>query len=402
MRFDLVFEGGGAKGMVFVGALQEFIAQGHNLGRLLGTSAGAITATFLAAGYTPSEMLEALAEKDETGRPVFAAFLGRPRPLTPEEAAASMTKATLDKIDFTFLPEIVEHQFDRLVLSLMGKDAFAHFFSFIERGGWFSADAFTNWLQRKLDQGNAFGRARRFSEMTLLDYYFATGTDLSLIAADTTDRRMLVLNHITAPLCPVVAAVRMSMSLPFVWQEVVWQQEWGLYLGISLTGHRIVDGGLLSNFPIELFISRDPHVTGIMGPTTSAGVLGMLIDESLPVHNAPAEVHSADGLDLGALAVPGRIRDLVDTATQAHDKMIIDSFRDYVCRLPAKGYRTTEFDMTDQRREALVRAGREAMRRYFTRAAQQAAGREGLDSERVPAETPQETADRLARNILGP
>ena len=29
MKFDLVFEGGGAKGIVFVGAVQEFEAQGH-------------------------------------------------------------------------------------------------------------------------------------------------------------------------------------------------------------------------------------------------------------------------------------------------------------------------------------------------------------------------------------
>ena len=41
---DLVFEGGGAKGMVFVGALQELLEDAkYAFGRLLGTSAGAIT-----------------------------------------------------------------------------------------------------------------------------------------------------------------------------------------------------------------------------------------------------------------------------------------------------------------------------------------------------------------------
>lgn len=38
MNYDLVFEGGGAKGMVFVGACQEFFNRGHSFGRLLGTS----------------------------------------------------------------------------------------------------------------------------------------------------------------------------------------------------------------------------------------------------------------------------------------------------------------------------------------------------------------------------
>ena len=42
MKYDLVFEGGGAKGIVFVGACAEFFNRGHSFERLLGTSAGAI------------------------------------------------------------------------------------------------------------------------------------------------------------------------------------------------------------------------------------------------------------------------------------------------------------------------------------------------------------------------
>jgi NTE family protein len=38
---------------------------------------------------------------------------------------------------------------------------------------------------------------------------------------------------------------------------------------------------------------------------------------------------------------------------------------DKVCRLPAKGYGTTEFDMTPERREALVAAGRAAMKKFL-------------------------------------
>lgn len=77
MRFDLVFEGGGAKGMVFVGALQAFEAAGHTPGRLLGTSAGAITATLMAAGYSAEELLAVISERDGE-RPVFATFMGLP------------------------------------------------------------------------------------------------------------------------------------------------------------------------------------------------------------------------------------------------------------------------------------------------------------------------------------
>ena len=77
-QFDLVFEGGGAKGSVFVGALEVFNAAGHTAARLVGTSAGAITATLLAAGFTPAEMLSAVNEQLEDGRPRFASFMDVP------------------------------------------------------------------------------------------------------------------------------------------------------------------------------------------------------------------------------------------------------------------------------------------------------------------------------------
>jgi predicted acylesterase/phospholipase RssA len=106
MKYDLVFEGGGAKGMAFVGACEEFFRRGHTFDRLLGTSAGAITATLLTAGYTPKEMLEALVEK-EGGKSVFTGFIGPPLPFTDEEIATNATRRVLDGVDFTFVSEVV-------------------------------------------------------------------------------------------------------------------------------------------------------------------------------------------------------------------------------------------------------------------------------------------------------
>lgn len=365
MQYDLVFEGGGAKGMVFVGALQELEARGHTFGRLLGTSAGAITATFVAAGFAVQEMLDALNEKDARGVPIFQQFLGRPGPFSREEIENSATRIALETINVPGVPERVEQSLDRVILYLLARDQFAHVFSFIERGGWFSADAFLKWAQAKLDQAAPNGKPRNYSGLTFAEFHRATGRELSLVAADTTDHRMLVLNHRTAPGVPVVWGMRMSMSLPMVWQEVIWQKEWGNYLGQPLAGHRIVDGGLLSNFPIELFLSSDPHVTAIMGHRTSDGVMGLLIDESLPVTEDDRLAAPAPP-GLSALPPAARIMGLVDTATQAHDKMVIEAFEQFVCRLPARGYQTTEFDMSDARRSALVAAGQQAMAEHFS------------------------------------
>lgn len=373
MKFDLVFEGGGAKGMVFVGAMEIFEGEGCEFGRLLGTSAGAITATCLAAGFNSQEMRRALAETVD-GKPVFAQFMGTPKPFSEQDIQDSAIRAFLESIDLPLLPNFLEHKLDQQILHALATGTrFRHLFSFVERGGWYAADAFLDWIRGKLDEiyikqiqsGTLEAQSQAFSAMNLHDFYQATGRDLTLIASDISAERMLVLNHHTAPHCPVVWATRMSMSVPLLWQEVVWQPEWGAYRDQDINGHAIVDGGLLSNFPIELFVSDEKPVTDVMGSARSGNVLGFLIDESLPVKGAPEKDTSSTTFDFSKLRTVQRIHGLLNTATLAHDRAIIEAFEHMVVRLPAKGYGTTEFDMTPARQQALLEAGRSEMRRYF-------------------------------------
>jgi NTE family protein len=186
-----------------------------------------------------------------------------------------------------------------------------------------------------------------------------------MVVSDTASQDMRVLNHRTAPDVPVANVVRMTMSIPFVWQEVIWQESWGSYLGQSLKDHVFVDGGLLSNFPLEYLTDNTPDVTAVMGtpPTEEAGIIGFLVDETLEVPNAPAPAATDDSHYESR--VLNRVRKLVDTMTGAHDKRVMAAHADKVCRLPAKGYGTTEFDMTPERREALVAAGRAAMKKFL-------------------------------------
>jgi predicted acylesterase/phospholipase RssA len=365
MQYDLVFEGGGAKGMVFIGALQELERRGHTYGRLLGTSAGSIVATFTAAGYDVTEMLEALSEKDAVGTPVFKTFLGKPPAFPPEEVENSTIRNVLELITLSYIPDLIESRFDRFILDLLSREQFSNIFSFLERGGWYTADNLLAWARRKLDSGTFNGKPRQMSGLTLGEFYDVTGTELSLIAADTTSYRKFVLNHNTSPDLPIVWAMRMSMSVPLVWQEVVWKPEWGTYMGHDVAGHRIVDGGLLSNFPIQLFISNSKYVTDIMGPKISPGVLGLLIDEKLVVPGMEPPTPEPDELQLTTLPLTSRIMNLINTVTKAHDKMLIDAYEQFVCRLPAKGYGTMEFDMSDARRDALIEGGRQALDAYF-------------------------------------
>ena len=369
MKYDLVFEGGGAKGAVFVGALQALEKHQHTVGRVVGTSAGAITATFVAAGYSSQLMLTAVKEKLPDGKPRFSSFMDDPGSFSEDEIANSLSFLLFNSIDVPRIPDFIERHLDRMIFEvLLQSPIYRHLFSFVEQGGWYAGNKFLEWIREKLNQIDP-----GLGDTSLAEFNARTGKDLSLVGSDITDRNMLVLNHRTAPECPIIWAVRMSMSVPFAWQEVIWQPEWGNYLGRDISGHRIVDGGLLSNFPIAYLVSNDAEVVAAMGPQpASPKVLGFLIDEGLPVSGSGEPPKAASKLppqlaqvDLKEFELVQRISNLVDTVMSGHDKIIIDAYKDFVVRLPAKSYQTMEFDMSDARMDALIAAGRATTEAYF-------------------------------------
>ena len=359
-QFDLVFEGGGAKGSVFAGALEVFFAAGHKPSRLVGTSAGAITATLLAAEYTPAEMLAAVNEQ-LNGKPRFASFMDVPveAEFDPTLRADCQFQNILSAIDLPGVPDWLEKRADAVLLDrLLAHPHFRQLFGFVECGGLFSGHMFIEWLNEKLES-HKIPRGCTLGQMNA-----AKGCDLSLVVSDTTNQEMLVLNHRTAPDVPVAMAVRMSMSIPFVWREVVWHKEWGSYCGIDKTDARIVDGGVLSNFAIDLVACTDERIKKLMGDDTDPAAslnLGMLIDEGISVPGIDAKPVREN-----PLRTVRRIQRMVDTMSGARDHALLKEYSDQVCRLPAKGYGTTEFDMPKTKIDALVEAGRCAMRAHLT------------------------------------
>jgi predicted acylesterase/phospholipase RssA len=321
----------------------------------------------VAAGYTSAESLAAIAERLPDGRSRFASFLETP---TIDEQAlnqGNMRKWLVTELDNPAIPNLIEPVVDHLIQGLVSREPMRHLISLLMWGGWYSGDGFMSWLREKLDAGG-----RNLSGTTMEEFNERTGRDLSVVASDVTGAEMLVLNHRTAPTLPTVWAVRMSMGCPFAWPEVIWQPEWGTYRGRDLSGHRVVDGGLLSNFPIKLMLSSDEYIDEIMGQNSaSENVIGFLIDENLPVPGAEAQPEKSstfqnmyERMDLVQEMI-WRIRGLADTVLSAHDKFISEKDQKFVCRLPAKGFGTLEFDMPDERMDAILRAGEAAMDAYF-------------------------------------
>src|SRR5262245_20061678 len=136
--FDLVFEGGGAKGIAFVGALEVLADKGHHAARYIGTSAGAITATLCAAGYSPQEMMTAILEKQADGKPRFSSFMDIPAAadFSPELRQNNLTMEALKDIDLPLVPARTEERIDEFLINqLVANRTYSRLFSFIECGG---------------------------------------------------------------------------------------------------------------------------------------------------------------------------------------------------------------------------------------------------------------------------
>lgn len=360
----MAFEGGGAKGAVFIGAIAALEDRGYTPRRLVGTSAGAVMAALVAAGYRADELADALGERMPDGTSRMATFLDVPDDFSAHELERSAVQRLFDRVDLPLIPAATEARIERgLLRGMLGVGAFRALFSLLERGGMFAGDRLHAWLIERLD-----ARRPGLGHAGFAALAHHAGRDLSITVSDTTGEEMLVLNARTAPAFPVAWAVRASMAIPLVFQEVVWQPAWGPYRGRDLSGHVLIDGGVLSNFPFHLLTSDLDEIRDIMGPHDPAGVpnLGLLIDERLPVEGQPPADPSlmASVIELPPLR---RVTRLMETVLNAHDRAVIEASlaMGEICRLPAGGYGALEFGMSEPRRRALIEAGRRATVAYL-------------------------------------
>jgi NTE family protein len=221
---DGVFEGGGVKGIALVGALEA--AEEAGIARwvnVAGTSAGAIIASLLAVGHTPSQLRSIL---EATNYAKFADYGWGGKYLGGARNA------------------------------LRGR-------------GLCPGTAFTDWLAERFSQSPlgkpdpTFADVRRDLPPELTDEERARARyRLRVIASDISEGRMLVLpddiegyqdeegRPLTADSLPIARAVRMSMSFPYFFEPVMLRR--------NGQAHLIVDGGLLSNFPVFLFDGDKP------------------------------------------------------------------------------------------------------------------------------------------------
>lgn len=301
MKADGVFEGGGVKGIGLVGALcyaeKEKKISWQNVA---GTSAGAIVAALVASGHSSDEI-----------------------------------KDVMYNLDF---PSIKDEGFlDKLWVP--GKTL-----SLLLEKGIYEGDFIERFMREQLMKKGVltFGDLKIKGETNPRYIY-----RLNVIASDISRGRLLVLPRdikdygLDPDRLEVARAVRMSMSIPVFFEPVA--------IDFIRGGQRrksyIVDGGILSNFPVWLFdCPEEPP-----WPT-----FGFRLVE--PGNGEPRKINNI----IDFLAA------MVSTMIEAHDERHVQdaNFRRTIS-IPTMGIGTTEFNITPERKDLIFRSGYNAAREFF-------------------------------------
>jgi NTE family protein len=211
---NLVLEGGGVKGVAYPGALQVLQSEGilPKIDKVAGTSAGSIVAALIALGYSPGDI-----------------------------------QALMFDVDFK--------QFED-GSTLGGPERFFRKF------GWFKGDYFLEWMQCRVNEQTGNPNAT-FADLHKDRSKFK---DLFVLSTDLSRRRSQVFSFDTSPDLPVAQAVRASMSIPLFFEGYTLDDD--LFGDIGERGQKqdlFVDGGVLDNYPIELFDQNgvNPQTLGL-------------------------------------------------------------------------------------------------------------------------------------------
>lgn len=186
---NIIFEGGGVKGISFCGAIYELEKKNilQHFIRYAGSSAGAITATLLAIGYNASEIRKI-------------------------SMSIKYHKFLDDKRGFI-------------------RDAY----NLLSDYGICSGEYFYKLIGKLIKQKT------NNSDYTFKNLYDNLHKELVITGTDLSNMTTQYYNHNSCPDMPIRDAVRISMSIPY------------LFIPLESNGCFLVDGGTINNYPIQVF-----------------------------------------------------------------------------------------------------------------------------------------------------
>lgn len=317
---DAIFEGGGVRGLAFLGALRCCNDLGIRWRKLAGTSAGAITAAVLATDLSMDDLEQLLGDLDYS---IFLTQKNSPLILNGDPADDLQSPA------WTLLFLTVSRQ--------MGE---------------YSAQPFRQWLEATLGKGHL----HTFADVKKI----VKERELKVVISNLTRGEMLVLpddlrrqdsadsdalyQQLRLPNpedFSVAEAVRLSMSIPLFFEPG------------KLGNDLIVDGGILSNFPLWIYDKQSVGSTPAMPRWFTFGF--RLVDtgiESQVKINTPLSMLAA------------MFRTMMKARDRYHQREM-DKGRVINIDVSEAGVTTTDFNLDGDRKAKLYRLGYLSTKRFF-------------------------------------
>ena len=259
---NLVLRGGGAKGISYGAALEQYQLSGYldGLKRIAGSSAGALTATCLACGVSASQFDKIDSEqlfksaastylKDIQNIYPDLKFAASKGVLTGLSAVRTVDTSTAERVHSFLTEHFKTPAFQKRLLQLVDEHTDDQNFA---------ADV-TQRLLRLMEKPN-FDQSRQdklitFRDLSLL-HQLAPDTfkELTLTAWDPDKKCTVYFDKDKTPDIPLCYAARSSMSFPVAFKPVA------MDIGDGQGTRTQIDGGVGSNLPVEVFEppSADP------------------------------------------------------------------------------------------------------------------------------------------------
>ena len=308
-KCDLVLEGGGVKGIGLVGAVSVLEEAGYSVQRVAGTSAGAIVGALVAAGTPAARLAEIMAGLD------WRRFQDR----TLVDRIPVIGQALSLAFDKGLYEGRYLHQWLTEQLAERGVRTFGD----LE-------------ITQEQDPGSALPPQKRYRLAVIVSD--VTCGLMRTFPADY-DRYGLAAGDV-----PVADAARASASIPFFFEPVTLD---------DVQARRkvlLVDGGMLSNFPVEVFDRRD-------GRPPRWPTFGIKLSAQGPATPPGCEVRGPASLGLALL------KTLIGHTDRAHlnDPDVVER----TIFVDTDGVQATDFDLDRATADLLYQNGRTAARKFL-------------------------------------
>ncbi|WP_446899654.1 patatin-like phospholipase family protein [Clostridium sp. LBM24168] len=295
MKIDVVFDGGGVKAIGLIGAICCFENYGYEVNRAAGTSAGAIIAALLSVGYTGQEL-----------------------------------KSIMLNINYNdFFDK------NKLYRRIYGINILKKSINLFKDKGLYSSDNIEDYIKKLI---------LRKGKNVFYDVYEKGESRLKIIASDVTEKKIMILPDdlvkygIDPKSFEISRAVRMSISIPLFFKPIKFYHENGCSY--------VVDGGILSNFPIWIFDTEGTPVRPTIG--------FKLVDTS--------KDYSANK----RMDFISYLFDIIGTMLDKNEEIYVkdkDAVRTVF--IPTLGVKTTEFTISNDMKIKLFNSGYESAEKFL-------------------------------------